>query len=153
MLKSYSSIQPTIVRTLLLWLISNIGGTLLLGIGFALRRLDDSTIAIAAGLLAAIVTLPLVPLAVPFFAVLGKICAKWPRRSMALLGVTLFFLLANELLHLLLPFATFWGLLEMSLPYLASGVLTVLWLYSPTGKSSTTVLLTKKRMSHAHLSE
>ncbi|WP_375435616.1 hypothetical protein [uncultured Hymenobacter sp.] len=154
MLKSYSLLHSTIARTLLLWLISNLGGTLLLGVGFALtHRLNDSTIAVAAGMLAFLVTLPLVPLAVPFFAVLGKVCADWPRRSMALLGVVLFFLLANEVLHLLLPFATFLGLLEMSLPYLAAGILTVLWLYSSGGKTLTTVLLTKKRTGHVHLSE
>ncbi|MDF7813392.1 hypothetical protein [Hymenobacter sp. YC55] len=157
MLKSYSSVQSTIARTLILWLLSNLGGTLLLGIGFALtHRLNDSTIAVAAGLLAAIITLPLVPLAMPFFAVLGKICAAWPRRSMALVGVLLFFLLANEVLHLLLPFATFFGLLEMSFPYLVAGVLTVLWLYSPGGQTSTAALLTKKRTGrtgHMRLSE
>lgn len=154
MLKSYYSIQSTLVRTLLLWLISNVGGTLLLGGGFALtHRLNDSTIALAAGLLAAIITLPLMPLAVPFFAVLGKICAAWPRRSMALLGVMLFFLAANEALHLLLPFATFWGLLEMSFPYLVAGILTVLWLYSPNGLTSTGTLLTKKHTGRVRLSE
>ncbi|MBC8083827.1 MAG: hypothetical protein H7Z21_11500 [Hymenobacter sp.] len=150
MLRSTTSISLTIVRTLLLWLLSNLGGTCLLGLGFGFaltHRLNDSTIAITAGLLAAIVTLPLVPLAVPFFAVLSRYCPDWSRRSMALLGVGLFFLLANELLRFLLPFASLGGLLEMSLPYLATGLLTVFWLYSPGGKTSTAALWTKKRVA------
>ena len=150
---SSTSIQSTITRTLLLWLLSNLGGTLLLGMGFALtHQLNDSTIAIAAGLLAALITLPLVPLALPFFALVTRFCPACSRRSVALLGVTLFFLAANELLHLLLPFATFWGLLEMSVPYLAAGLLTVSWLYSPNGKSSTAALWPRKQNNRILLS-
>ncbi|MBO0359317.1 hypothetical protein J0X19_15245 [Hymenobacter sp. BT186] len=153
MLTSSTSIQSTITRTLLLWLLSNIGGTFLLGVGFALtHHLNDSTIAIAAGLLAALITLPLVPLALPFFALVARFCPACSRRSVALLGVTLFFLAANELLHLLLPFATFWGLLEMSVPYLAAGLLTVFWLYSSGGKTSTAALFPKKQDNRLLLS-
>jgi len=153
MLKSSTSIPSTITRTLVLWLLSNLGGTFLLGFGFALtHRLNDSTIAVAAGVLAALVTLPLVPWALPFFAVIPRFCPACSRRSVALLGVTLFFLAANELLHLLLPFATFWGLLEMSVPYLAAGLCTVGWLYSPSGKTSTAGLWHKKSTNQLLLS-
>lgn len=153
MFKASTSTQSTITRTLLLWLISNLGGTLLLGASFALtHQLTDSTIAVAAGLLAAVITIPLVPLALPFFALLARFCPAYSRRSVALLGVTLFFLAANELLHLLLPFATFWGLLEMSAPYLAAALLTVVWLYSSGGKTSTAALWYKKSTNQLLLS-
>ncbi|UOG73994.1 hypothetical protein MTX78_17950 [Hymenobacter tibetensis] len=152
MFNAYTSVQPTIIRTLLLWLFSNLGGTFLLGLGFALtHRLNDSTIAVAAGLLAAIITLPLVPLAVPFFAVLGRVCSGWSRRSMALLGVTLFFILANELLRFMLPFVSLEGLLEMSSPYLAAGLITVFWLYSPGGKTSTTAIWSRRNTHHVEV--
>jgi hypothetical protein len=44
-------------------------------------------------------------------------------------------LVANNLLLLLLPIDSLASLLEMSLPYLGSAVLTVLWLYGPSARS------------------
>ncbi|QJX45890.1 hypothetical protein HMJ29_02635 [Hymenobacter taeanensis] len=61
-------------------------------------------------------------------------CSDWSRWTMALLGIGLFFLVANYLLLLLLPIHSLMALLEMSLPYLGSAVLTVLWLYGPAAR-------------------
>lgn len=141
MLKSATaSLQPTVVRTLILWLCSNLGGTVLLGLTFSAERLEDFTIALLAGLVAAVVSLPLVPLAIPFFAVLGRFCPACSRRSVAFLGITLFFLLANQLLLLGLPFLSLGGLLSMSLPYWVAAALAVYWLYSPAGLTATAPL-------------
>ncbi|SNC75108.1 hypothetical protein SAMN06265337_2708 [Hymenobacter gelipurpurascens] len=127
----YSSVQATLIRTLLLWLFSNVGGTLWLLVDFSLDRLNDYSIALLAGLVAAMASLAIIPLVIPFFALMTRCCSDWPRRTMALLGVGLFFLVANYLLLLLLPIGSLSGLLEMSLPYLGAGLLTVLWLYGP----------------------
>lgn len=137
MLQSYSRIRSTIIRTAILWLFGNLGGTLILGLCLSLNRLDDCTLALGAGLIAAIISLPLVPLGIPFFAVLGKTCRSWSRRSIALLGVVLFFLLANELLRFFLPFLTWSSLLELAVPYLIAALGTVFWLYSPHGQLRT----------------
>lgn len=131
MFYSYTSVQSTLLRTLLLWLFSNVGGTLWLLIDFSLERLNDYSIALMTGLVAAMVSLVIIPLVIPFFTLMTRCCSDWPRRTMALLGVGLFFLTSNYLLLLLLPIGSLGGLLEMSLPYLGAGLLTVLWLYGP----------------------
>ncbi|AHJ98848.1 hypothetical protein [Hymenobacter swuensis] len=123
--------QSTITRTLILWLLSNVGGTLWLAFDFASDRLEDYSIALMSGLVAALVSLAMVPLVVPFFTLMSGLRANWSRRTLALSGVTLFFLLANQLLLLLLPINSLWGLLPMSLPYWVAAVLAVLWLYGP----------------------
>jgi hypothetical protein len=134
MVNTYTSVQATLIRTLLLWLLSNLGGTLWLIIDFSHDRLADYSIALMAGLMAAMVSLAIIPLVIPFFALMTRCCSDWPRRTMALLGVGLFFLVANNLLLLLLPIDSLASLLEMSLPYLGSGVLAVLWLYGPSAR-------------------
>ena len=123
--------QSTITRTLILWLLSNVGGTLWLAFDFASDRLEDYSIALMSGLVAALVSLAMVPLVVPFFTLMSGLRANWSRRTLALSGVTLFFLLANQLLLLLLPINSLRGLLPMSLPYWVAAVLAVLWLYGP----------------------
>ena len=90
---SYSSANSsTITRTLILWLLSNLGGTLWLTLDFASDRLEDYSIALMAGLIAALVSLAIVPLTVPFFTLMNVLRTGWSRRTVALLGVTLFFL-------------------------------------------------------------
>ncbi|MBC6696765.1 hypothetical protein [Hymenobacter sp. BT190] len=116
---------------------SNLGGTLLLGLTLAFGRIEDASIALVAGLLAIIITLPLVPLAVPFLALLSRLQLNWSRRTMAALGVTLFFMLAHQLLVVLLPFLSSLSLLEMTAPYLVAAWATVFWLYSPEGQHRT----------------
>jgi len=123
--------QSTTTRTLILWLLSNVGGTLWLTFDFASDRLEDYSIALMSGLVAALVSLAIVPLVVPFFTLMSGLRASWSRRTLALGGVTLFFLLANQLLLLLLPINSLRGLLSMSLPYWGAAVLAVLWLYGP----------------------
>jgi hypothetical protein len=137
-MRSFTSlISSTVLRALILWFMSNVGGTLLLGAILAVGRLEDSAIALMAGLLAVIITLPLVPLAVPFLALLSRLQPTWSRRSIATLGVTLFFLVAHQLLVLLLPFLSSLSLLEMTAPYLVAAWATVFWLYSPEGQQRT----------------
>jgi hypothetical protein len=120
MQSSTSSISATVLRALALWLFSNLGGTVMLGMILSLGRLEDATIALMAGLLAVIITLPLVPLAVPFLALLSRLQPGWSRRSIAMVGVTLFFVLANQLLVMVLPFLSSVSLLEMTAPYLST---------------------------------
>ncbi|RSK51431.1 hypothetical protein [Hymenobacter rigui] len=132
MLHHYATTShSTTIRTLILWLLSNLGGTLWLLLDFASDRLADYSIALMAGLLSALVSLAIVPLVVPFFTLMSGFRANWSRRTMALAGVTLFFLLANQLLLLLIPIDSLGGLLPMSLPYWGAAVLAVLWLYGP----------------------
>jgi hypothetical protein len=137
MSSSTSLISSTVYRALILWFMSNLGGTLLLGAILASGRLEDASIALLAGMLAIIVTAPLVPLAVPFLALLSRLQPNWSRRSIAALGVTLFFVLAHQLLVLLLPFLSSVSLLEMTAPYLVAAWATVFWLYSPEGQHRT----------------
>lgn len=139
MLHYYASTsQSTTVRTLILWLLSNLGGTLWLLLDFASDRLEDYSIALMAGLMSALVSLVLIPLAVPFFTLMSGFRANWSRRTTALAGVTLFFLLANQLLLLLVPVDSLRGLLPMSLPYWGAAVLVVLWLYGPARRVAAT---------------
>jgi Na+/phosphate symporter len=133
MVNPYSSVHSTFIRTLLLWLLSNLGGTLWLIIDFSLERLTDYSVALLVGLVAAMISLAIIPLVLPFFAIMTRY-SDWPRRTMALMGVGLFFLVANYLLLLLLPVASLSGLLDLSLPYLGSAIITVLWLYGPAAR-------------------
>ncbi|TGE19328.1 hypothetical protein [Hymenobacter elongatus] len=131
MVQQLLSTYSTIRRTLLLWLLSNFGGTLWLLIDFSLDRLNDYSIALMVGLVAAIVSLSIVPLVLPFFALMSSYYSGWSRRSMALAGITAFYILANQLLLLLMPIDSLSSLLALSLPYLGAALLTVLWLYGP----------------------
>ncbi|WP_019948561.1 hypothetical protein [Hymenobacter aerophilus] len=126
-----SANQSTIARTLILWLLSNVGGTLWLTLDFASERLDDYPIALMVGLTAALTSLAIVPLVLPFFVLMGRLRADWPRRTIALTGITLFFLLANQLLLGFIPMKSVAALLPFSLPYGVAAVLGVLWLYGP----------------------
>ncbi|SDX90522.1 hypothetical protein [Hymenobacter psychrophilus] len=121
----------TIIRTLILWLLSNIGGTLWLTLDFAYERLEDYPIALMVGLTAALTSLAIVPLVVPFFVLMSRLQADWPRRTVALTGIILFFLLANQVLLGLIPMNSVAELLPFSLPYGIAAVLGVLWLYGP----------------------
>ncbi|MCA8831419.1 hypothetical protein LF252_12345 [Hymenobacter sp. BT728] len=123
--------HSTTVRTLILWLLSNLGGTLWLLLDFTTERLSDYSIALLAGVVAAVVSLAIVPLVIPFFTVMSYLKPGWSRRSMALGGVLLFFLLANQLLVLFSPVDSLVSVLPLSLPYGVAAILTVLWLYGP----------------------
>ncbi|GGG31824.1 hypothetical protein [Hymenobacter glacieicola] len=129
--------HSTITRTFILWALANTGGTLWLLLDFSLDRIDDYPIALMSGLVAALVSLAIVPLVIPFFSAMCRLRVGLSRRSLALVGVTLFFLLANQLLEVLLPIDSMTHLLNMSLPYWAAAMLTVLWLYSPGQQSNT----------------
>lgn len=132
MLHHYATTShSTTVRTLILWLLSNLGGTLWLAFDFATERLTDYSIALLVGLVAALVSLAVVPLVIPFFTVMSQVKPGWSRRSMALGGVVLFFLLTNQLLVMLSPVDSLRALLPLSLPYGVAAVLAVLWLYGP----------------------
>jgi hypothetical protein len=131
MLPPYAFTPSTIKRALQLWLFSNVGGTLFLTAQFAADRLTDYPIALLAGLVAALVSLCIVPLVIPFFTLMTRFYSAWTRRSMALAGVTLFYGAANGLLLLLVPFDSLLSLLSLSAPYLAAALLTVGWLYGP----------------------
>lgn len=131
LLQAASTSQSTVMRTGILWLMSNLGGTLWLLLDFSLDRLADYPIALLTGLVAAIASLTIVPLAIPFFALMCYLRVGFSRRTLALLGVTLFFLLANQLLLHLLPIDYLGSLLRMSWPYWVAAVAAVLWLYGP----------------------
>ena len=127
-----ASTQSTIFRSLLLWVLSNAGGTLWLLLDFTLERFDDYPVALLTGLVAALVSLAIIPLVIPFFALMCYLRVGLSRRMLALGGVTLFFALANQLLLALLPIGSSWtGLLSLSFPYWIAALLTVLWLYGP----------------------
>ncbi|GAB2769153.1 hypothetical protein HNQ93_000277 [Hymenobacter luteus] len=132
-----TSAYSTIARAFILWAFANLGGTLWLLLDFSLERVDDYPVALLTGLVAALVSLCIVPLVIPFFSLMCHLQVGLSRRSLALIGVTLFFLLANKLLELLLPINSVHDLLSMSLPYWAAAMLTVLWLYSPGQREST----------------
>ncbi len=121
----------TITRTFILWLVSNVGGTLWLLLDFAYERLDDYPIALMVGLTAALISLAIIPLVVPFFALMTRLQANWSRRTVALTGIILFFLLANRLLVGLVPLKSLTDLVPFSLPYGIAAVLGALWLYGP----------------------
>lgn len=137
MLLLNTAASSTITRTFILWVLANLGGTLWLVLDFSLDRIDDYPIALMTGLIAALVSLAIVPLVIPFFSLMCRLQVGLSRRSLALGGVTLFFLLANWLLELLLPVGSGASLLSMSLPYWAAAMLTVLWLYSPNQRENT----------------
>lgn len=132
-----STNYSTITRTLVLWVLSNLGGTLWLMLDFASDRLEDYSIALMAGLIAALISMTIVPLTIPFFTLMNMLHAGWSRRSVALLGVTLFFLLANRILLAFVPIESLRGMLPLSMPYWLAAVLTVLWLYGPARQVGT----------------
>ncbi|MDU0371923.1 hypothetical protein ACFPAF_16095 [Hymenobacter endophyticus] len=132
--------HSTTIRTLILWLLSNVGGTLWLLLDFAAERLTDYSIALLAGMVAAIISLAVVPLVIPFFTVMSQVKPGWSRRSMALGGILLLFLLTNQLLVLLSPVDSLRALLPMSLPYGVAAVLTVFWLYGPAQRQVVTAM-------------
>ena len=127
----YAAAQSTLKRTFQLWLFSNLGGTLLLTALFAAERLSDYSIGLMAGTVAALVSLAVVPLVLPFFWIMEKQFSSWPRRTMALVGVSLFYVAANQLMLLWVPLNSLSELLTLSSPYLAAALLTVLGLYGP----------------------
>jgi|GEM_PF-3784430 len=131
MIHSYAYTQSTIKRAFQLWLFSNVGGTLFLTGEFALDRLTDYPIALMTGMVAAMISLCIVPLVIPFFTLMTRFCSGWSRRSMALVGVSLFYVAANQLLLLFVPIDSLSSLLGMSFPYLLAALLTVGWLYGP----------------------
>jgi len=129
--------KKSILKGFALWLLSNVGGTLLLGAHFSLERAEDFTIGLLSGLLAAVVSIVLVPFCIPFFEVVGNLCACWSRRTAALIGVVLFYSAANFLLLYFLPILTLESVVSMSFPYLLAALGAVFYLYHSAGRYST----------------
>lgn len=126
--------KHAVQRGFTLWLLSNLGGTLLSGAVFSLDRAEDFTIGLLSGLLAAVVSLPIVPLCIPYLAVVGRLCSCWSRRTAALVGVVLFYSAVNLLFLHFLPIITLDSLLSMSLPYLVAALGAVLYLCEPAAE-------------------
>ena len=118
-------------RTLQIWLLSNLGGTAWLVFDFCRDSLADVAVPLIIGLMAALLSLATVPVAIPFFALVQRMCAGWRCRLTALAGVLLVFALGNFLLLKLLPIGPASSLLSLSRPYLGAALAATLWLYRP----------------------
>ena len=118
-------------RTLHIWLLSNLGGTAWLVFDFCRDSLADVAVPLVIGLMAALFSLVTVPVAIPFFALVQRMCAGWRCRLTALAGVLLVFALGNFVLLKLLPIGPASSLLSLSRPYLGAALAATLWLYRP----------------------
>lgn len=119
------------MRTFMVWLLSNLGGTSVLALDFGLESPADFTIPLLVGFMAALISLAYVPLAWPFFALAQRICTGWRCQLLAVAGVVTVFGAANYLLLEWLPIGSFSTLLAFSRPYLGAALLSVAWLYRP----------------------
>ncbi|MFC6224056.1 hypothetical protein ACFP2F_12470 [Hymenobacter artigasi] len=126
-----SSSSSALVRTLMVWLLSNLGGTSVLALDFSIESPADLTIPLLVGFMAALISLAYVPLAWPFFALAQRICTGWRCQLLAVAGVVTVFGVANYLLLQWLPIGSFGTLLTFSRPYLGAALLAVAWLYRP----------------------
>ena len=124
--------QPTTIgRTLTVWLLSNLGGTIWLVLDFCRYSPEDFAIPLVFGLMAALLSLATVPLAVPIFALAQRQCINWRCRLVVLAAVLLVFALGNFILPHLLPIGPASSLLSFSWPYLSTALVAALWLYRP----------------------
>ena len=124
--------QPTATgRTLTVWLLSNLGGTIWLVLDFCRYSPEDYAIPLVVGLMAALLTLATVPLAIPLFAMAQRQCINWRCRLVALAAVLLVFALGNFVLLHLLPIGPAGSLLRFSWPYLGTALVAALWVYRP----------------------
>jgi len=131
MLFSTSLANYSLRKALSLWLLSNLGGTILLTVDFALDRPADFSIGLFSGLLAAVVSLAVLPLCVPIFTLLGKLPTCTARRTIGAVAVLGCYALANFFVMHHLPVVDLRSLLTMSLPYLAAALAAVYFLCEP----------------------
>ncbi|OGX85928.1 hypothetical protein BEN47_13830 [Hymenobacter lapidarius] len=127
------------VRTLWIWLLSNLGGTALLALDFSFKYPTDLAVPLVVGLMVALLSLACVPLAWPFFAMSRHACTELRCRLLALAGVLVVFGVAHMALLHWLPIGPPSSLLSFSRPYLGAAVLAVAWLYRPRQKTSKVV--------------
>lgn len=118
-------------RTLTVWLLSNLGGTLWLVLDFCRYSPEDFAIPLVVGMMAALLSLATVPLAVPIFVLAQRQCINWRCRLVALAAVLLVFALGNFTLLHLLPIGPAGSLLRFSWPYLGTALVAALWVYRP----------------------
>ena len=111
MAKRHEATRAALKHTLTLWLISNLGGTLILAIKFSLDRLDDAIIALVSGAAAAILSLFILPLWIPFFSMLNCVECRRVQYLVMLSGSVLFYFLANILLLCFFPLGTLDGVM------------------------------------------
>lgn len=133
---TYTSLAPAtcssaLGRTLRVWLLGNLGGTGLLTLDFSSKYPSDLAVPLVMGLMAALLSLALVPVAWPFFAMAHRACTGSRCRILALSGVLVVFAVSNVALLHWLPIGPFSTLLSFSRLYLGAAVLAVAWLYRP----------------------
>ncbi|GGE95592.1 hypothetical protein [Hymenobacter cavernae] len=121
--------RATLVQTLIIWLVSNLGGTFFLALLFGLDHPTDVAIALIGGMLAALLSLFLIPLWVPFFALINCVECRRTQFLAMLLGSVTFYFIANLLLLYLLPLGTLDGVMEMTFPYLLSAFIAITYMY------------------------
>ena len=126
-----STARIATVRTLTVWLLSNLGGTTWLLLDFCRDSPEDFGIPLVVGLMAALLSLATVPLAIPVFALAQRQCTNWRCRLLVLAAVLLVFALGNFVLLRLLPIGPASSLLCFSWPYLGTALLAALWIYRP----------------------
>jgi len=129
MAKPHTITRNALKHTFTLWLLSNLGGTLILAIRFSLDRADDIIIALASGAIAATLSLFILPLWVPFFSALNCVECRRVQYLVMLSGSVLFYFIANILLLYLFPLGTLDGVMELTFPYLISAFVTITYLY------------------------
>jgi hypothetical protein len=129
MASSYATTRTALMQTLTLWFVSNLGGTLLLTLKFFLDRPNDAVIGLVSGLIAALLSLAIVPIWVPFFALINCVDCRRTQFLVMMLGSVLFYFLANTLLLYLMPLSTLDGVIDMTFPYLLSALITITYMY------------------------
>ncbi|OUJ75447.1 hypothetical protein [Hymenobacter crusticola] len=129
MAKRYEITRNSLKQTLLLWVLSNLGGTLILAIKFSLGRLDDALIALVSGGIAALLSLFVLPLWVPFFSAINCVECRRVQYLVMLSGSVLFYFIANILLLYCFPLGSLDGVMELTFPYLLSAFVTITYLY------------------------
>ena len=131
MLTSPQATVTATVRTLYIWLLTNIGGTGWLVMDFCRDSVSDVAVPLIIGLVAALVSLAAVPFAIPLFVMAERFFTGWRCRIIALIVVVIGFSVGNYLLLNFLPIGPYTSLLSMSQPYLVATVQAVMWLYRP----------------------
>ncbi|WP_324676171.1 hypothetical protein [Hymenobacter sp. GOD-10R] len=129
MAKRYEITRDSLKHTLSLWVLSNLGGTLILAIKFSLGRLDDVIIALVSGCVAAVLSLFVLPLWIPFFSAINCVECRRVQYLVMLSGSVLFYFMANILLLCFFPLGTLDGVMELTFPYLLSAIVTITYLY------------------------
>jgi hypothetical protein len=129
MANSFTITRTAFVQTLTLWFVSNLGGTLLLACKFSLDQADDAVIALVSGLIAALLSLAIIPIWLPFFAWINCVNCRRLQFLAMMLGSVLFYFLANALLLYVMPLGSLDGILELTFPYLLSALIAISYTY------------------------